>query len=283
MAKGRRGGGFGGGLGGTLKNAAWMFVVACIAVAYFGGAFKDPQHFYQRLKAQSQELEQTVRGWLDSSGVGDVGDVSMPTMPGIGGPDGAGGSSGSSATASAALATLTVKPATSVAYDRGQWRHWDSITACWNVREEVLYRDAVAGSVTLLDKDKHLTKDKSKGCYVSGGTWKDPYTGSTFTNPADLDIDHMVPLGEAARSGGQAWSSSKKQDYANNLSNRTHLIAVSASANRSKSDQTPATWKPANKAYWCSYATSWITVKKNRSLTITSAEKSALSSMLSTC
>jgi hypothetical protein len=58
---------------------------------------------------------------------------------------------------------------------------------------------------------------------------------------------------------------------------------VSASANRSKGDQTPATWKPANKGDWCTYATGWVAVKKTWALTVTSAEKSALAGMLASC
>ena len=39
-------------------------------------------------------------------------------------------------------------------------------------------------------------------CNVEEGLWSDPFTGQDFTNPGDLDVDHMVPLQNAHRSGG---------------------------------------------------------------------------------
>jgi hypothetical protein len=69
--------------------------------------------------------------------------------------------------------------------------------------------------------------------------WRDPYTGRTFSNPSDLDIDHMVPLGHAHASGGHAWDASRRREYANDLRYRWHLLAVYRSANRAKGDRSP--------------------------------------------
>lgn len=183
--------------------------------------------------------------------------------------------------ASAALASLQVASAASVDYNRDEWRHWDNITSCWTVREEVLYRQAEPGSLTVLDKNKQPTTSKSEACEISGGEWVDPYTGDLFTNPSDLDIDHMIPLGYAARHGGQEWNEDKKRDFANSLETG-HLLAVSASANRSKSDRGPSEWKPQD-SYYCDYATHWISVSDNWNLSTTQEDKSALESMLATC
>lgn len=38
-------------------------------------------------------------------------------------------------------------------------------------------------------------------CRAGGGVWRDPYTGLTFSNSRDLDIDPMVLLGNAHGSG----------------------------------------------------------------------------------
>ena len=182
------------------------------------------------------------------------------------------------------LNSLQVANASGVAYDRGEWHHWDDITPCWNVREEVLYRDAVKdASLTLLDKNKNRTEDKAKACYVAGGTWNDPYTGQVFSNPSDLDIDHMIPLNYAAQHGGQSWDSVKKESYANNLDYSHHLIAVSASANRSKSDKGPGEWKPSNTSYYCVYAKDWISISNTWSLSVSQSDKDSLASMLATC
>ena len=182
------------------------------------------------------------------------------------------------------LNSLTVTEASGVSYDRGEWHHWADITPCWSVREQVLADEAVQdGSLTLLDKYKVRTTDLSKACYVAGGTWVDPYTGETFTNPSDLDIDHMIPLNYAAQHGGQVWDSGKKESYANNRDYAGHLKAVSASANRSKSDKGPSQWKPSNQANWCEYATDWVNISSTWNLTVTGADKNALADMLSTC
>ncbi len=74
------------------------------------------------------------------------------------------------------------------------------------------------------------------GCDVVAGRWVDIYTGSVFTDPSLLDVDHMVPLADAHRSGGAVWDAARKAVYANDLALADALIAVSASANRSKSD-----------------------------------------------
>jgi hypothetical protein len=61
------------------------------------------------------------------------------------------------------------------------------------------------------------------------------------------------------------------------------LVAVDSSSNRSKGDQDPSTWKPTAQGQWCVYATDWITVKKSYGLSVTDAEKKALTEMLATC
>lgn len=184
------------------------------------------------------------------------------------------------------LSKLTPGEPQRVPYDREEWDHW--ITApgaksCWNVREQVLYEEAVKDSVKLLDKNDKEVKNVKDACKISKGEWKDPYTGKTFTNPSDLDIDHMIPLAYTARQGGQAWDADKKKDYANNMGNPNHLIAVEASANRQKGDQGPSTWKPSDKGYHCSYATSWTVISSEWGLTVPEADRKAIQDMLSTC
>ena len=53
-------------------------------------------------------------------------------------------------------------------------------------------------------------------------------------NPNALDIDRLVPLAEAWRSGAWAWTSLQRQAYANDLSESRALVAVSLGQNRSK-------------------------------------------------
>ena len=96
---------------------------------------------------------------------------------------------------------------------------------------------------------------------MTAGQWLAPYTNTVVTDPGKLDIDHMVPLGNAHDSGAWRWTSQQREQYANFLGDPQHLIAVTASANRSKGARGPEDWKPADRSYWCQYATDWITIK----------------------
>ena len=98
-----------------------------------------------------------------------------------------------------------------------------------------------------------------------------------------LGVDHLVPLADAHRSGGWAWTKERKRRYANSLTQPDHLIAVTAKANRQKADKSPERWKPPRKRSWCRYATSWAKVKRRWALAVTAAEAAALREMLSTC
>jgi hypothetical protein len=103
------------------------------------------------------------------------------------------------------------------------------------------------------------------------------------TDPRKLDIDHLVPLENAYSSGAWQWDVEKRRAYANDLTSPEHLIAVTASVNRSKGSRGPEDWKPPRREYWCTYATEWISVKTRWELTATAREWAALESMLATC
>ena len=159
-------------------------------------------------------------------------------------------------------------------YDRGEWSHWaDEDADCQNARHEALIAES-GTAVTYTNDDR---------CRVASGSWEGPYTGELFTDPGSLDIDHMVPLQNAHRSGGWAWSEAEKREYANDLSYEGHLIAVKASANRSKGSKGPEGWKPTDQGYWCRYAIDWISIKNAWELTATEPEATALEQMLDTC
>jgi hypothetical protein len=134
----------------------------------------------------------------------------------------------------------------------------------------------------IIEVDGPLTYSSS-GCTVASGVWDDPYTATRFTSPSDVDIDHMVPLSDAHRSGGWQWSSTKKRLYANDLDHPETLIAVDDGSNSSKSDKSPDQWMPPNVGYHCTYAIEWVDIKATWALTVTTPERTTLTSILNTC
>jgi len=125
-----------------------------------------------------------------------------------------------------------------------------------------------------------INMKRHKGCRVSHGKWVGPYTGKEFTKASDLDIDHIVPLANAHRSGGAGWSWSKKRQFANDPLN---LLAVDDGTNQAKSDKSPDQWKPPLRSYWCEYASRWKRVKSKYGLKSGVDERLAINSMLGTC
>ncbi|CAI6097706.1 unnamed protein product [Clonostachys chloroleuca] len=190
--------------------------------------------------------------------------LALATPPGI--PSGS--------TAKTRLATLTVKAyVDDGTYDRDLFPHWKSVPsepACSARGSEwVLRRD---GTSVVVGSD----------CYPDSGSWTCPYSGIKHTVPSDVDIDHMVPLKNAWVSGASEWTTAERQAFANDIDG-PQLWATDGDTNSAKSDKSPDAWKPPLTSLYCSYAAAWVQVKYSHDLTITSAEKTALTSMLNTC
>jgi hypothetical protein len=176
----------------------------------------------------------------------------------------------SAETARTELAALTVAPDGSMdGYDRDKFPHWNTIEGSCNAREMVLQRDGDGVEV-------------GSDCAPTSGSWTSPYDGDTWTAPADVDIDHMVPLAAAWRSGASGWTTAQREAFANDLGG-PQLWAVTDNVNQEKGDKTPEAWKPPLQSHWCEYSRAYTHVKYEYSLTVNSAEKGALEDMLATC
>ena len=151
----------------------------------------------------------------------------------------------------------------------GSWI--DADRAGENTREEVLIAESLV-PVTRNSKGK-----------VAVGLWVGPYAGFVTRNPSVLDIDHMVPLCEAFESGAHAWESMRRREFANSLTAEHHLIATWRSTNRSKNKQDPVDWLPPNRAYWCTYLTDWIAIKREWGLSMDQAEADTIRKGLRVC
>jgi Protein of unknown function (DUF1524) len=174
------------------------------------------------------------------------------------------------AAALAQLDTLSVGAWHSMSgYSRDRFPHWVSQGHGCDTRDVVLKRDGTGVVAT-------------GECTIASGRWVSPYDNVTVTDPSAVDIDHMVPLANAWRTGAADWTDQVRSEFANDLT-QPELLAVTASSNRSKGDQDPSQWRPPNRAFWCDYAQRWIAVKAHWHLVVTPAEKTALQQMLETC
>ncbi|KAF3939237.1 hypothetical protein ABW19_dt0201198 [Dactylella cylindrospora] len=168
------------------------------------------------------------------------------------------------------LATLRVAASgAGTGYNRDLFPHWKMQQGECNTREVVLQRD---GNNVQIDNL----------CRSTSGSWKCPYSGGTYSLASDIDIDHMVPLKNAWISGASNWTTTRRGEFANDLKG-PQLWATKDSVNQQKSDSSPDKWKPSLTSFHCTYASAWIQVKSTWGLTITSAEKAALTEMLDTC
>lgn len=154
-------------------------------------------------------------------------------------------------------------------YSRDRFPHWASQGGGCDTRDRVLVRDG-----------RHVRV--GPGCRIVSGTWRSFYDGRTFTSSRRVDIDHVVPLANAWRSGAKRWGVERRRDFANDLED-AELIAVSASSNRSKADRGPDAWKPPRRAAWCLYSRWWVQVKRHWRLTVTRSERTELRRMVATC
>ena len=184
------------------------------------------------------------------------------------------------------LNTLPVKGKSPMTgYDRDQFgSEWDDAVGTWpwsrngcDTRNDVLKRDLV-----------NVKFDGGDCDVVSGTLPYEPYTGTKNYRfdaeddeyATDLDIEHVVALGNVWVTGGSQWTEAKRALVANDPIN---LFAADPSSNRQKGDADFATWLPSNKSFRCDYAAKQITVKAKYGLWVTSAEKAAMTTVLKGC
>lgn len=159
-------------------------------------------------------------------------------------------------------------------FDRDDWPHWSMGEAegdRLDTREEVLRSRAVGATLISCDERR---------CKVSAGRWRDPYAAREILSPKEIDLDHLVSLREADRSGAARWDRARRRAFANDKRN---LVVTSASLNRSKGDRDPAEWLPPSLPARCWYVRQWGAVKSAYGLTMDPAEAAAVQRVLSSC
>lgn len=159
-------------------------------------------------------------------------------------------------------------------YDRDDWPHWSDVDGdCQDTRQEVL----------IAESEVPVEFRSAERCKVASGRWRCPYTGRVITDPRKLDVDHLVPLHEAHRSGGGAWGRDRKERYANDLGDPHHLVAVERGANRAKGDKGPDAWMPEAPGFRCEYLRQWVGVKERWGLGRDDTERRYVEGSLAAC
>ena len=177
------------------------------------------------------------------------------------------------------LNTLKVKPKVfAPTYKRSEfgpaWADVDNNNC--DTRNDILHRDLF----------QQVTSFKYGPCEIQNGKLLDPYTNKTIifkrgaATSSAVQIDHIVSLSDAWKTGAYLLSSTQRLNFANDPLN---LLATSGPVNDQKSDFDSSQWLPENKSFYCSFGSITVAVKKKYNLWVTKSEKSALAQLISTC
>ena len=139
----------------------------------------------------------------------------------------------------------------------------------------------------ILARDLHDVRFTVAGsCVVRSGTLEDPYTGRTIAfvrgakSSSAVQIDHVVALENARRSGASQWNRAQRYRFGNDPSN---LLAVDGPANEEKGAASAAYWLPTNAEFRCTYVALQVAVKAAYRLSVTPQEREAMAAVLRGC
>jgi len=138
-----------------------------------------------------------------------------------------------------------------------------------DTRAEMLIR----GSLTPAQVDP-------SGCGVVAGDWYSPYDDVTWSDPGEVQIDHVVALSEAWDSGAWAWDQAMRVAYGNDLDDARSLRAVTGALNADKGNKDPSNWIPPNDAYVCEYLADWVAIKARWGLSMDQSEFGRIRNLL---
>lgn len=148
-------------------------------------------------------------------------------------------------------------------YSRGNFEIWaDFDQDCLNTRHELLSEQSEIPVIY-----------SENGCRVIVGQWFDPYTGRVFTNPSDVDVDHIVPLSWAWQHGAWLWSDQMRIKFGNDPLN---LLIVDDATNMSKGASGPLDWLPPMTSYHCTYIERFLIILDLYELSLTPRESEAI-------
>lgn len=181
-------------------------------------------------------------------------------------------------TAKQRLSKLDVKAAGSMTgYSRLKFgKAWEDVdlNGC-DTRNDILARDL-----------RKVVLKSGSACIVAKGTLDDPYTATTInfvrgpSTSSKVQVDHVVALAAAWRTGAKKWTPERRLFYANDT---LVLLAVDGPTNGAKGDRDAANWLPPNVTYECRYVAKQIAVKTKYELWVTHPERTTMTAVLNDC
>mgnify|MGYP005812892151 CR=1 FL=1 len=118
------------------------------------------------------------------------------------------------------------------------------------------------------------------GCSVVAGDWYSRYDGVTWTDPAEVEIDHVVALKEAWDSGAWAWEDARLTAFGNDVDDPRTLVVVTGSQNSAKGEKDPSNWIPPNADALCTYLADWTSIKARWGLSMDQSEHGRIRNLL---
>ena len=137
-----------------------------------------------------------------------------------------------------------------------------------------------ATRVVLIDESLTPVQRDPVGCQVVLSDWNSVYDDVTWTDPTELQIDHVVALSEAWDSGAWGWPGARRIAFGNDLEDPRSLRAVTGSVNGDEGAADPANWLPPRGPFVCQYLADWVAIKARLELSMDQSEHGRIGKLL---
>ena len=111
----------------------------------------------------------------------------------------------------------------------------------------------------------------------------DHYTGAMLDKTDRPQVDHLVALADAWRSGACHWAPAVRRAFAADKGRAEctdatpcELRWTTGHTNESKGDQTPAEWSPVDRSHACAYGREYLAIKASWVLVVAPEERAAV-------
>lgn len=156
-------------------------------------------------------------------------------------------------------------------FDESEWV--PVVDSCLGVSEQVL----------VARTSRPIVWADNLECIPAEGQWVDNYLGIDINRRADAEVRSLIPLELVHAAGGAQWTPATRAEFLTDTEHPATLVILAADSGHNPRNAGPAVWRPSNESSWCGYAVDWIGVKARWELSVSTAERDALSEMLDSC